>query len=342
MDKLARKILVIGGNGFLGSAVCKAALARGMQVTSISSSGTPYTTPKGHSPAWTSKVEWQAGDALELSSYAHILHGKDAVVHTLGTLFEDTRYKTALKNGDLPSLLRTFVSGFASSSTSNPLANPKTDSRTSYESVNRDSALHVCQTFLSSTPSSPPSTLEADGDPPSSPRPFVYISAEDIFRPFIPARYIETKREAEIHLENMIGSDNSHYRGVYIRPSLIYHPHFRPLTSPLAAALDLSSVLHSQIPKNIPLPTPARVLRSIASAVGQGIDTRGFVPVSSLDSVANALTIPPIHVDHVAEAVCVAIERDDVRGTVGVEDMRELIGWSGKGQGELKKRTALS
>lgn len=60
----------------LGSAVCRAALARGMQVTSVrcattptsrplrfaddrvscSSSGTPYTTPKGHSPAWTSKV----------------------------------------------------------------------------------------------------------------------------------------------------------------------------------------------------------------------------------------------------------------------------------------------
>jgi len=51
-----QKILVVGGNGFIGSAVCKAALARGMEVTSISSSGRPYRTPKGHTPAWASKV----------------------------------------------------------------------------------------------------------------------------------------------------------------------------------------------------------------------------------------------------------------------------------------------
>ncbi len=94
MESIIQKILVVGGNGFVGkticitanlrgiytppgSAVCKSALARGFQVTSIrfviyaihdayflisttikshSSSGRPYTTPKGHSPAWTSKV----------------------------------------------------------------------------------------------------------------------------------------------------------------------------------------------------------------------------------------------------------------------------------------------
>lgn len=339
MEHLVRKILVVGGNGFLGSAVCKAALARGMQVTSISSSGKPYTTPKGHSPAWTSKVNWQAANALEPSSYSHLVNGTTAVVHTLGTLFEDTPYKTALKAGDLPTLFGTFVSSLVGNGTSNPLAKPKGNGETSYERMNRDSALHVCQTFLSSEQVEPTSTPGAEGSPPSSPRPFVYISAEDIFRPFIPARYIETKREAEIHLENMIGNDNPHYRGVYIRPSLIYHPHFRPLTSPLAALLDLSSVLHSQVPKNMPIPTPSGVLRSIASAVSQGQDAKTSVHPSALESVANALTIPPIHVDHVAEAVCVAVEQASVRGIVGVREMRELIGWSEKG--ELRSKTAL-
>ena len=49
--------------------------------------------------------------------------------------------------------------------------------------------------------------------------------------------------------------------------------------------------------------------------------------------MASALTIPPIHVDHVAEAICIAIdnERSDVRGVVSVKEIRELIGWSGKG-----------
>jgi len=56
MKPLVQKVLVVGGNGFIGSAVCKAALVREMQVTSISSSGRPYQTPKGHSPTWTSQV----------------------------------------------------------------------------------------------------------------------------------------------------------------------------------------------------------------------------------------------------------------------------------------------
>ena len=43
--------------------------------------------------------------------------------------------------------------------------------------------------------------------------------------------------------------------------------------------------------------------------------------------MANMLSIPPIHVDHVAEAICAAFESQDVRGIVGVRRMRELIGW---------------
>jgi len=102
MNPTLQHILVIGGNGFIGidlssqdklmssdpctgSAVCKAAVTRGMQVTSIrlaclflpwrgsfwqadvlilpnfqlgpfSSSGQPYRTVKGHTPAWVHKV----------------------------------------------------------------------------------------------------------------------------------------------------------------------------------------------------------------------------------------------------------------------------------------------
>lgn len=50
------------------------------------------------------------------------------------------------------------------------------------------------------------------------PRPFIYISAEDIFRPIVPAAYIETKREAEERIERMI-KGRTNYRGVYLRPS---------------------------------------------------------------------------------------------------------------------------
>ncbi|KIM87147.1 hypothetical protein PILCRDRAFT_64295 [Piloderma croceum F 1598] len=307
MQPVLQSILVVGGNGFIGSAVCKAALARGIKVTSISSSGRPYRTPKGHTPAWVSEVKWQKANALQPETYADILPGVNGVVHTLGTLLENGQYKKAMADGDIGALISNFLSGLVDSG--NPLEKGGDGTQEGYEALNRDSALRVCETFLSTPPS-----VQSVG-----PRPFVYVSAEDIFRPFISAKYIDTKREAEQHIENMI-FDKLDYRGVYIRPSLVYHPHHRPITSPVAALLDLSASLHSNAPSNIP--TPSRILRSLSSA---------FSPAegSSLDSIANALTIPPIHVEHVAEAICAALDpAREVRGVVDVRRMRELIGWS--------------
>lgn len=69
----------------------------------------------------------------------------------------------------------------------------------------------MCEAFTTSTPL-------PDAEDLNTPRPFVYVSAEDIFRPVIPAGYIETKWAAEQGIDAMIG-DNSRFRGVYIRPS---------------------------------------------------------------------------------------------------------------------------
>ena len=112
---------------------------------------------------------------------------------------------------------------------------------------------------------------------------------------------------------------------------LIYHPHFRPLTTPVAALLDLSANLHSKMPQSVP--GPASLLRAVAGTVSR-TPSPSLVSPSPLDSVANALTIPPIHVDHVAEAVCIAADaaRTDVEGVVDVQEMRRLIGWVRKGQ----------
>ena len=125
----------------------------------------------------------------------------------------------------------------------------------------------------------------------------------------------------------------SHF--VCVRPpecsaGLIYHPHFRPLTSPIAALLDLSASIHSHAPQGVP--TPATILQSLASSFSNQRSSP-LISSSPLDSVVQALTIPPIHVDHVAEAICIAVDntRPDVRGVVGVKEMRELIGWSLKG-----------
>ncbi len=58
------------------------------------------------------------------------------------------------------------------------------------------------------------------------PRSFIYISAEDIFRPLVPAAYIDNKREAEELIDHMI-EGKTNYRGVYMRPSERYSNLFR-------------------------------------------------------------------------------------------------------------------
>lgn len=144
---------------------------------------------------------------------------------------------------------------------------------------------------------------------------------------------------------------------------LVYHAYQRPLTTPAAALFDLSATVHAKVPQSIP--TPSKILRSLGSLVSQrqgkdekvcSTQTRGaavgedgienpmsssksteeslggpgvFRRPSSFESMANALETPPIHVDHVADAIMIALDsRKSVRGVVGVQRMRELIGWS--------------
>lgn len=50
------KLLIFGGSGFVGSAICKSAVARGWQVVSCSRKGESFQTPSGHIPAWAKEV----------------------------------------------------------------------------------------------------------------------------------------------------------------------------------------------------------------------------------------------------------------------------------------------
>lgn len=82
IDVVARvqteKIVVLGGSGFVGSAICRAAVNQGIEVVSLSRSGRP-----SYNDAWVDQVIWIAGDVF-YADWDGLLNGATAVVSTLG------------------------------------------------------------------------------------------------------------------------------------------------------------------------------------------------------------------------------------------------------------------
>ncbi|KAE9613274.1 putative NAD(P)-binding domain-containing protein [Lupinus albus] len=77
-DVRSERIVVLGGSGFVGSAICKAAISKGIEVISISRSG--RTTYPGE---WVDQVTWLSGDVFYVN-WDEVLVGATAVVSTLG------------------------------------------------------------------------------------------------------------------------------------------------------------------------------------------------------------------------------------------------------------------
>jgi hypothetical protein len=82
-----------------------------------------------------------------------------------------------------------------------------------------------------------------------------------------------------------------------------------------ATILNASSILQSA------LPSPLRIANIFPPA------PFGAPTPAATSSLAALLTVPPIHVDTVAEAVCCSVERSDLEGVIDVKQMRELAGF---------------
>ncbi|KAF5456863.1 hypothetical protein F2P56_026295 [Juglans regia] len=73
------KLLVLGGNGFVGSHVCKEALDRGLSVSSLSRSGRSSIAD-----SWANKVTWHQGNLLLPDSWQEALSGVTSVISCVG------------------------------------------------------------------------------------------------------------------------------------------------------------------------------------------------------------------------------------------------------------------
>ncbi|XP_062152744.1 uncharacterized protein At1g32220, chloroplastic-like isoform X2 [Alnus glutinosa] len=73
------KLLVLGGNGFVGSHVCREAMEHGLTVSSLSRSGRSSVHD-----SWADSVVWHQGDLLSPESMKHAMNGVTSVISCVG------------------------------------------------------------------------------------------------------------------------------------------------------------------------------------------------------------------------------------------------------------------
>ncbi|ODQ65832.1 NAD(P)-binding protein [Nadsonia fulvescens var. elongata DSM 6958] len=227
---LKKSLVVVGGTGFLGKRICQAAVAAGWQVTSVSRYGKLKSLPTGPPTqnSWISQVNWVSADVFNKESLAPQLRNADAVVHSMGVLFEKDKYKDVINapvsGKAIANSMKSFISSCFSSSAkaANPLNQTLDSSRASstvepndhnrtYNKVNRDSAILLANTFAEENATKGNEEVEQQAR-----KPFVYISAE-YTSPMIPSGYIQSKRQAEDTIARIPS-----LRPILVRPGFMY------------------------------------------------------------------------------------------------------------------------
>ncbi|KAI8072570.1 hypothetical protein BC940DRAFT_292898 [Gongronella butleri] len=257
MAQVARKLLVVGGSGFLGQSVCKAAVYKGWQTISLSRRGEPDQFARQGTPSWAKEVQWAKGDSTTPATYNELLTGVTDIVHTVGIILESD-YKQVVNDptvfGALCGASKVLGEIAGMTDRGNPL-DPRKQTAHTYESINRDAAIQVAKQAAKQ----------------ESVQSFSYISASDVF-PLINPRYITSKREAERFL---LGEPS--FKAIILRPGFMYSD-ARPVSLPLATALQTANAVTRPIAKDIAsLPfgktftTPPLHIDTVAMAVIQGI-----------------------------------------------------------------------
>ncbi|KAJ5216944.1 hypothetical protein N7468_009952 [Penicillium chermesinum] len=276
----AKRLVVAGGSGFLGSRICKSAAARGWSVVSLSRSGEPKwkaVTESPERPGWASSVEWAKADMLKPESYKPFLGGASAVVHSMGILLE-ADYKGVVQGREpiIGGLQRAFTSSKMGSQNplsrreGEPLRPQEKDGQLTYELMNRDSAIALAQ--------------EASNEKVPA---FVFISAA-AGAPILPARYITTKREAE----EAIAANLPELRSIFMRPGFMFDSS-RKFTLPIALGGFVASEVNNFLGKRLSFlgSMAEKPLKAdtVAEAVVEALEdesTRGAVGTKQIEALA--------------------------------------------------------
>ncbi|ORX51254.1 NAD(P)-binding protein [Hesseltinella vesiculosa] len=256
---MSRKLLVVGGSGFLGQSVCRAAVNKGWQTISLSRHGEPVQFSHQGKPHWADEVEWAQGDSLEPASYKDVLKGVTDVVHTVGIILESD-YKKAVNDpsvfGALCGAGKVMGELVGMTDRGNPLDPQKSKGMPTYELINRDTAISLAK--------------QVAQEP--SMKTFAYISASDVF-PLINPRYITSKREAEKYLFS-----RPEFNTIVLRPGFMYSEN-RSISLPLATALQCANAMTQPFAKEIAslplgksLTTPPLHIDTVAQATIHGLE----------------------------------------------------------------------
>ncbi|KAG3018964.1 hypothetical protein PC128_g15322 [Phytophthora cactorum] len=79
-DKSEHRVLVIGGNGFVGSNILQRAVQKGIEVRSLNPTG----KPQWQDVPWIDQVDWREGDVFDDKQLAKAVEGVTGVISTVG------------------------------------------------------------------------------------------------------------------------------------------------------------------------------------------------------------------------------------------------------------------
>lgn len=193
-----KRLLVLGGNGYVGREVCRLAVQRGYDVTSLSRRG--ENPEPGNEEL--SAVRWVAGDATDEGTVRGLVGEADAVVHAIGLLFDANSGLTGLN---------LVVSGSGSTPTE----------ESTYDRITRQTAFNVIEAVRSKF------RLPFG----SQPTPVLFVSAAEAGWPEVALgeqvegvapNWLQEYLAAKRAVEKNIQASPETIRPVIFRPSLIW------------------------------------------------------------------------------------------------------------------------